>query len=63
MKATFFATPAKFRKWLEKHHQKVTELNVGFYKLDSGKPTITWSQSSDQVLCFVWIDGVRISIY
>lgn len=62
MKATFFATPAKFRKWLEKHHQKESELIVGFYKVDSGKPSMTWSQSVDQALCYGWIDGIRKSI-
>ena len=41
---------------------KKTELLVGFYKVDSGKPSMTWSQSVDQALCFGWIDGVRKSI-
>jgi uncharacterized protein YdeI (YjbR/CyaY-like superfamily) len=62
MIATFFTTPTEFRKWLEKNHQKETELIVGFYKVGSGKPSITWSQSVDQALCFGWIDGVRRSI-
>ncbi|HUM46042.1 MAG TPA: YdeI/OmpD-associated family protein [Chitinophagales bacterium] len=62
MTATFFATQAAFRTWLKKHHKKETELLVGFYKVDSGKPSITWSQSVDQALCFGWIDGVRRSI-
>ncbi len=60
--ATFFATPIDFRKWLAKHHNKETELLVGFYKVDSGKPSITWSQSVDQALCYGWIDGVRRTI-
>src|SRR5678815_5489570 len=58
----FFATPSAFRKWLEKNHRKATELLVGFYKVDSGKPSMTWSQSVDVALCFGWIDGVRKSI-
>lgn len=62
MTATFFATPTAFRNWLKKHHKKETALLVGFYKVDSGKPSITWSQSVDQALCFGWIDGVRRSI-
>ena len=62
MTVTFFATQAKFRKWLEKHHKKETELFVGFYKVGSNKPSMTWSQSVDQALCFGWIDGVRKSI-
>ena len=37
----------------------VTELWVGFYKRDSGRPSITWSESVDEALCFGWIDGIR----
>lgn len=62
MTAIFFATPADFRKWLKKNHQKETELLVGFYKVGSGKPSISWSQSVDEALCFGWIDGVRTSV-
>jgi uncharacterized protein YdeI (YjbR/CyaY-like superfamily) len=58
----FFKTQDDFRKWLESHHEKETELIVGFYKVDSGKPSMSWSQSVDQALCFGWIDGVRKSI-
>jgi uncharacterized protein YdeI (YjbR/CyaY-like superfamily) len=59
---TFFATPSDFRKWLQINHKKETELLVGFYKVGSGKPSMTWSESVDEALCFGWIDGVRKSI-
>ena len=59
---TFFASQFHFRKWLEKNHSKATELYVGFYKVNSGKASMTWSQSVDQALCFGWIDGIRRSI-
>ena len=62
MTPTFFAKQSDFRKWLEKNHKKETELLVGFYKVDSGKQSMTWSQSVDEALCFGWIDGVRKSI-
>ncbi|MFV8392584.1 YdeI/OmpD-associated family protein [Flavobacterium sp. LB2P6] len=62
MAATFFTTQAAFREWLEENHKIETELLVGFYKVSSGKPSMTWSQSVDQALCFGWIDGVRKSI-
>src|ERR687895_340334 len=62
MKATFFATPADFRAWLERHHETVGELLVGFYKKGSGRPSITWPESVDEALCFGWIDGVRRTI-
>lgn len=61
-KTLFFKTQDDFRKWLESNHEKETELIVGFYKVNSGKPSMTWSQSVDQALCFGWIDGVRKSI-
>src|SRR5690554_4530665 len=60
--ATFFKSQDEFRKWLEIHHKKETELIVGFYKVGSGKPSMNWSQSVDQALCFGWIDGIRKSI-
>lgn len=59
MQPEFFATPAAWRGRLEKNHDKHTELLVGFYKKDSGKPGITWPESVDGALCFGWIDGVR----
>ena len=62
MKATFFENQWEFRKWLELHHQNESELFVGYYKVGTGKPSLTWSESVDQALCFGWIDGVRRSI-
>ncbi|SHL75049.1 YdeI/OmpD-associated family protein [Flavobacterium chilense] len=62
MTPTFFPTQEKFRTWLDQHHQKETELLVGFYKVNSKKPSMSWSESVDQALCFGWIDGVRRSI-
>jgi uncharacterized protein YdeI (YjbR/CyaY-like superfamily) len=58
----FFSTPAEFRAWLEEHHQTASELLVGFYKKGSGKPSMTWTESVDQALCFGWIDSVRKSL-
>jgi uncharacterized protein YdeI (YjbR/CyaY-like superfamily) len=58
----FFRSQEDFRKWLEKNHKKKTELLVGYYKVNSGKPSMTWSESVDQALCFGWIDGIRRSI-
>lgn len=62
MQPTFFAKPVDFRKWLQKHHTKEKELLAGFYKVSSGKASITWPQSVDEALCFGWIDGVRRNI-
>jgi uncharacterized protein YdeI (YjbR/CyaY-like superfamily) len=59
MAPRFFAAPAEWRAWLEAHHATASELSVGFWKVGSGKPSITWPQSVDEALAFGWIDGVR----
>jgi uncharacterized protein YdeI (YjbR/CyaY-like superfamily) len=58
----FFRDTAEFRKWLEVNHQTETELLVGYYKVGTKKPSMTWSKSVDEALCFGWIDGIRKSI-
>ncbi len=55
----FFATPAAFRRWLERNHDRASELLVGFRKVGSGKPSVTWPEAVDEALSFGWIDGVR----
>lgn len=35
---------------------------VGYYKHDSGQPTLTWSESVDEALSYGWIDGIRKNI-
>lgn len=59
---TFFPTQKDLRKWFKKNHKKEKELFVGYYKVSSGKPSVTWSESVDEALCFGWIDGIRRSI-
>lgn len=58
----FFRSKPAFRKWLEEHHEQAKELLVGFYKVSSGRESISWSESVDEAICFGWIDGVRKSI-
>lgn len=62
MEPVFFESEQEFRLWLERNHQTAAELSVGFYKKNTGKPSMSWSQSVDQALCFGWIDGVRNTI-
>jgi uncharacterized protein YdeI (YjbR/CyaY-like superfamily) len=62
MTPVFFHDQNEFRRWLEKNHKTEAELLVGYFKKDTGKPSMTWSQSVDQALCFGWIDGIRRSI-
>ena len=59
MEPFYFESAAAWRRWLAAHHGDTDQLWVGFHKRSTGKPTLTWSESVDEALCFGWIDGVR----
>lgn len=58
----FFENPEALRTWFEAHHARATELLAGYYKVGTGRPSITWSESVDEALCVGWIDGIRRSL-
>lgn len=55
----FFRSRAEYRAWLEKHHDRATQLWIGYWKKATGKPSLTWQETVDECLCFGWIDGIR----
>ncbi len=55
----FFKSAQAFGSWLAANAAVADELLVGFYKVGSGHPSITWPESVDEALCYGWIDGVR----
>ena len=55
----FFPNAHAFRRWLEANASSAEELLVGYHKVATGKPSMSWSESVDEALCFGWIDGVR----
>lgn len=59
MNPVYFRDQYEFRKWLKENHHRESEIYVRYYKKDTGKPCMTWSESVDQALCFGWIDGIR----
>ena len=54
-----FRNQAAFRAWLEKNHDRVAELWVGFYNKKSGKSAMTYAEGVDEGLCWGWIDGQK----
>jgi uncharacterized protein YdeI (YjbR/CyaY-like superfamily) len=61
-KPSFFASPERFDAWLAKHGGTRGELVVGYWKVGTGKPSMTWAQSVEVALRHGWIDGVRHSL-
>lgn len=52
-----FPTATDFRAWLERNHDRATELWVGYYKKGVPKTSMTYPQAVEEALCFGWIDG------
>ncbi len=62
MNPVFFKKQSDLRKWFKKNADTATMLLIGYYRVSTGKPSITWSQSVDEALCFGWIDSVRMHL-
>jgi len=58
----YFRSPAEFRTWLGKNHDKASELWLGFYKKTAARKGITYAEALEEALCFGWIDGVRKTV-
>ncbi len=58
----FFNNQEEFNDWLEEHHAESSEIWVGYFRVSTGCPSLTWSASVDAALCFGWIDGIRKTI-
>ena len=57
---TFYPRSKKeWRNWLAKNHLKKDAVWLVCYKKNADKPTITWSESVDEALCFGWIDSIK----
>lgn len=61
-KVQFFKTAPELRQWFIENHETASELLLGYFKKNSGIPSVDWPQSVDEALCFGWIDGIRRSI-
>jgi uncharacterized protein YdeI (YjbR/CyaY-like superfamily) len=51
-----------WHNWLKEHHQTESSIWLIYYKKDSNKPTVSYSDAVDEALCFGWIDSKVKSI-
>ena len=56
------ASREEWRQWLKENHSSRQSVWVVQYKQKSAKPSIPWSDSVDEALCFGWIDSTRKTI-
>lgn len=59
MPVLFFSDADELRKWFRDNHETADEQWIGYYKVATGEPSVTWPESVDVALCFGWIDGLR----
>ena len=57
-KTVYAESRAKWRRWLEKNHNRVTEIWLLYAKKASGKKRVSYADAVEEALCFGWIDGV-----
>jgi uncharacterized protein YdeI (YjbR/CyaY-like superfamily) len=51
-----FASRAAWRSWLEKNHDRTSEIWIVFVKAHTGKPRLSYVEAVEEALCFGWID-------
>jgi uncharacterized protein YdeI (YjbR/CyaY-like superfamily) len=55
-----FKDAAAFEAWLSKNHDRETELWLKIHKKDAGLRSVTAAEALEVVLCWGWIDGLRV---
>jgi uncharacterized protein YdeI (YjbR/CyaY-like superfamily) len=50
-------TPLAWRRWLAKHHDTSSGVNVVHYRRDSGIVGLSYEAALDEALCYGWIDS------
>jgi uncharacterized protein YdeI (YjbR/CyaY-like superfamily) len=58
LKTLHVTTREAWRKWLQKHHDRETEVWLIFYKQHTGKPRVAYEDAVEEALCFGWIDSI-----
>jgi uncharacterized protein YdeI (YjbR/CyaY-like superfamily) len=51
-------TRAEWRRWLEKNHEKASEIWLVAYTKASGKKFVPYGEAVEEALCFGWIDSI-----
>ena len=52
----------EWRSWLNKNHAKAERVWLVYFKKHTGKPSVDYTASVEEALCFGWIDGLKKSI-
>ena len=48
----------KWREWLRKHHDSISEIWLVFHKRHTGVTCLEYSEAVEEAICFGWIDSL-----
>lgn len=57
-KTLYVKDRARWRAWLERHHDKDKEIWLITYKKHTGKASLPYNDAVEEALCFGWIDSI-----
>jgi uncharacterized protein YdeI (YjbR/CyaY-like superfamily) len=55
-----FKAKSDFREWLDKNHDKSSGIYMRIARKDSGIKSITYAEALDVLLCYGWIDAIKL---
>ncbi len=53
----FFKDRSSWRRWLEKNHNKASEVWILTYKVHTGRKCVSYQEALEEALCWGWIDS------
>lgn len=59
----YFPRDVEWRDWLEQHHDRYPKgVDLVFWKLETGIPTMRWEEAVKVAICYGWIDSTVKSL-
>ena len=57
MNSVYVEDRSEWRAWLEANADRMREVWLVYYKMESGRPSVAYEDSVEEAICFGWIDG------
>lgn len=61
-KTLYVTERGEWRRWLKDNDRHEPEIWLVFYRKDSGKPRLAYTDAVEEAICFGWIDGIEKKI-